>query len=192
MVYVPYWWGYLRPSTSLLIKTAVDPASMTSLGRRGIHRIDPEIAVGESCTLESLVATALAGRRYQMQLFVTFGGVALMIAMVGVYAVTSYGVSRRRREMNLRVALGAQPSQVLALVVRQGIGPVMAGLAAGAAGAAVLGSIVASLLFDVNARDPRVIALVIAMVGIISMTACLVAARQGLALNPVAALREES
>jgi putative ABC transport system permease protein len=191
MVYVPYWWGYLRPSTALLVKTGVDPASITSLSRRSIQQIDPDIAVGESRTLEAIVGAALAGRRYQMQLVVVFGAVALMIAMVGVYAVTSYTVSRRNREMNLRVALGAQRSQVLALVVRQGLGPVAVGLAGGTGGAAVVGGIVSSLLFDVNARDPIVIAAVTAMVGAVASTACVIAARQGLGLDPVAALREE-
>ena len=73
----------------------------------------------------------MAGRRYQTQLFVAFGAVALFIATLGVYAVTSYGVSRRRREMNIRVALGARHTHVVGLIVRQGLMPVAVGVAAG-------------------------------------------------------------
>jgi ABC-type antimicrobial peptide transport system permease subunit len=83
-----------------------------------------------------------------MWLFTAFGAVALLIAAVGVYATTAYGLSRRRREMNIRVALGARASQVFALVVRQSVASLMVGIGAGAAGALALGSVVASLLFE--------------------------------------------
>jgi len=191
MVYVPYWWGRSRPSASLMIRTAVDPASLGAGVRRAIQQIDPEIAVGDSRPLDALVGAALAGRRYQMRLFVAFGLVALVIATVGVYAVTSYAVSRRRREMNIRVAIGAPPSQVFALIVRQGSAALAAGLALGAAGATVVGGLVASLLFEVPARDPIVIAAVVSVVGAAGLIASMLAARHGLALDPAAALRED-
>ena len=190
MVYVPYWWRS-RPSTSLLIKTQGDPASLLPAIRRVVREIDPEIAIGQSRPLERLVDAAVAGRRYQMQLFLAFGAVALLIATVGVYAVTSHGVSRRRREMNIRVALGAQRSQVFGLIVRQGTAPIVAGVLCGAAGALATGGIVASLLFDVRARDPLVLAGVGAFVGAVGIATCAIAARQGLAINPASALREE-
>jgi predicted permease len=190
MVYVPYWWRS-RASAALLIHTAADLSSTTAEIRRAVANVDPEIAVGQSRPLEELVDASLAARRYQARLFVAFGIAALAIAVIGVYAVTAYGVSRRRREMNIRVALGAARSQVVALVVDQGFRPVVAGLVAGALGAAALGTFVASLLFEVRARDPWVILAVVAMVGSIGLAACLVAATQGLSLNPAAALREE-
>jgi predicted permease len=190
MVYIPYWWRS-RPSTSLLIKTAVDPSSMLPGIRRVIHDIDPEIAVGQSRPLEQLVDGSVAGRRYQMQLFVAFGLVALFIAAVGVYAVTSHGVSRRRREMNIRVALGAQTSQVVGLILRQGMTPVVAGVAAGSGGAMAVGGLVASLLFEVPARDPLLITAVVAIVGSVGLLTCALAARQGLSVDPAAALRDE-
>jgi putative ABC transport system permease protein len=190
MVYTPYWWRS-RSSTSLLIKSAIDPASLVSSVRLAIRGIDPEIAVGESRPLEQIVDDALAPRRYQMRLFVAFGAVALLIAAIGVYAVAAYGVSRRRREMNIRVALGALPSQVRRLIIRQALSPVVLGLAGGTVGAIALGGVVASLLFDVRARDPLVIAAVVATVGGIGLLACVVAARQGLSINPASALRDE-
>ncbi len=190
MVYVPYWWQS-RTSLSLLIKTATAPASMVSAVRTAIRGIDPEIAIGESRPLEQLVDASVAARRYQTQLFVVFGLVALFIATIGVYAVTSYGVLRRRREMNIRVALGAQRAQVVQLILRQGMTPVMAGVVGGAVGALAVGSLVASLLFEVQPSDPLIIGLVIAIVALVGVLTCGLAARQGLTLNPTAALREE-
>src|SRR5262249_5335064 len=116
---------------------------------------------------------------------------ALLIAVIGVYAVTAYGVSRRRREMNIRAALGAQRSQILGMVVRQGSVPILAGIAAGGLGALAIGRIVSTLLFGVTPRDPVVIGAVIALVSAVGLLACALAARQGLSLNPAAALRDE-
>jgi ABC-type antimicrobial peptide transport system permease subunit len=115
----------------------------------------------------------------------------LLIATVGVYATTAYGVSRRRREMNIRVALGARTSQVFALVLRQSATPLVAGVGAGCAGALAIGTVVASLLFKVRAADPLVIASVAGLVGAIGVFAAATAARQGLRINPAAALRNE-
>ncbi len=190
MVYVPYTYRS-RTRASIVIHTGGDTAALTGDVRRAIWRVDPEIAIADARPMEELVEKAVGGRRYQMTLFVAFGAVALFIAVLGVYAVTAYGVSRRRREMNIRLALGATPSQVTGLVVRQGFSPVAAGLAGGVAGALAVSTTVASLLFDVRARDPLVIAAVVAMVAGVGFLACLVAARQGLALNPASALREE-
>jgi predicted permease len=190
MVYVPYWWQS-RTSMALLIKTAVDPAAMIPAVRRAVRELDPEIAIGQSRPLEQLVDASVSGRRYQMQLFVAFGLVALFIATVGVYAVTSYSISRRRREMNIRVALGAHASQVVHLVLRQGMAPVIVGVVAGACGALAFGGIIATLLFDVRPREPWIIGAVVAIVGAVGLLTCALAARQGLSIDPAAALRDE-
>jgi predicted permease len=190
MVYLPYWWRS-RPSLSVMIKTTGDPSSILPGVRRVVREIDPEIAIGQSRPLEDLVDASVAGRRYQVQLFVAFGLMALFIATLGVYAVTSYGVSRRRREMNIRVALGAQTSQVIGLVLRQGMAPVIAGLVAGTCGALAIGGVVASLLFEVRASDPMVIAIVVVIVGSVGLATCALATRRGLSIAPSSALRAE-
>jgi len=141
--------------------------------------------------LQRVVDKALASRRYQMWLFTAFGLVALLIATVGVYATTAYGVSRRRREMNIRAALGARASQVTALVMRQSLTPLFAGIAIGWAGALAVGTVVAGLLFNVRATDPGVLATVAALVGAVGVVASATAARQGLRVDPAAALRDE-
>jgi putative ABC transport system permease protein len=190
MVYLPYWWRS-RASLTLLIRTATDPAAMMPQVRRALREIDPDIAIGDARPLERIVDASVAGRRYQVQLFVAFGAVALFIAALGVYAVTSYGVSRRRREMNIRVALGAQRSQVMRLVLGQATVPIAAGVVVGTVAALALGTVVASLLFDVRARDPFVLASVVTLVAAVGLATSAVAARQGLRLDPASALREE-
>jgi putative ABC transport system permease protein len=190
MVYVPYWYRS-RPAASLVARTAADPASMAGAIRRAIQSVDADVAIGDSRPLQQIVDAAFAARRYQTTLFVAFGASALLIAVVGVYAVTAYGISRRRREMNIRVALGARASQVLGLVVRQTGMPVVAGAVAGGAAAVALGGVVASQLFEVRARDPLVIAATVAFVTGVAMFTSAIAARQGLSIDPAAALRDE-
>jgi predicted permease len=190
MVYVPYSYRS-RTRASLVIRAGGDLSSLTGAVRKAIWHVDPEIAIANVRPMDRIVDAAVGGRRYQVMLFTGFGIVALVIATLGVYAVTANGVSRRRREMNIRVALGADRSGVMSLMVREGFAPVAAGLAAGIAGALAIGSILASLLFDVRARDPLVIAIVVAVVGGTGLLSCVLATRQGLVLDPAAALREE-
>jgi predicted permease len=190
MVYIPYWWRS-RPTLAIVIKTEVEPTSLIAGVRRVVHEVDPEIAVGDARPLEQLVDAATASRRYQTRLFVVFGLAALFIAVIGVYSVTSHGVSRRRREMNIRVALGAQTSHVLQLILRQATMPVLGGLVAGIAGAFSAGGVVTSLLFDVRARDPFIVMAVVGVVGCVGFATSVFAARQGLAIDPARALRED-
>src|SRR5580765_1616060 len=190
MVYVPYWFNNEGKSV-LMVRTSGEAAAIAGELRRVIHAVDPEIAIADVNPLRQVVDKALAGRRYQMWLFTAFGAVALLIATVGVYATTAYGVSRRRREMNIRAALGARASQVIGLVLRQSLTPLFAGIAAGCAGALATGTVVASLLFKVRAADPFVLATVVALVGAVGVLASATAARQGMRVDPAAALRDE-
>jgi predicted permease len=190
MVYAPYWWRS-RPSTALLIKSAIDPASLMTGVRRAISGIDPEIALGQSRPLDEIVNQSLAARRYQLRLFLAFGLAALSTAIIGVYSVTAYGVSRRRREMHIRVALGARPSQAVSLIVRQASLAILAGIIAGGLAALALGRVVSSLLFDVGAHDPLVLCSVVAVVGGVGLLTSFGAARRGLTANSFAAFREE-
>ena len=190
MVYVPYWWQ-ARATFSLLINTGVDAAAIGPTVRRAIERIDPEIAVGQIRPLGQTIAAATAGRRYQTRLFVLFGAASLLIATLGVYAVTAYSVAKRRREMNIRVALGASRGKVVALLLRQTVIAVVPGVAVGLAGAAALGGVIANQLFEVQPRDPVLLSAAAITVAGAAMSASLLATRRGLALEPAAALREE-
>ena len=190
MVYMPYWYRP-RPSTSLVVHTAGDPVAAAGAVRQVIHRVDPEIAIASVRPMEQIVDNALASRRYQTWLFLAFGAMALALATVGVYGVTAYGVSRRRREMNIRVALGASARQVFRLVLRQTMAAIAGGVALGVAAALAMSTIVAGLLYGVSARDLRIISAVAALVGAVGISAAIAAAKQGLALDPASALRDE-
>jgi len=190
MVYVPYWWRS-RPAVSLLVKTKGDLAAALPAIRRAVAGVDPEIAIGRTRTIDELVDDSTAGRRYQAQLLAAFGGVALFIAALGVYGVTAYSISRRRREMNIRVALGAVPRQVRGMVVRESSRPLAGGAIGGVAGALALGRLVSGLLFDVRPNDPWIVAGAAGLMGLVGVLASLAAARQGLTLDPALALREE-
>jgi hypothetical protein len=190
MVYVPYWFNNEGRSV-LVARTSGDAAAAIRDLRAIVRAVDPGVALGHAAPLGDLVDKAVEGRRYQASLFIAFGIVALLIATTGVYATTTYGVSRRRREMNIRVALGAPVSGVFALALRQAAVPLAIGIAAGVAGALAAGRIVAGLLFQVRPRDPVVVALAMLLVGGSGALAAAIAARQSLRINPVEALRDE-
>ena len=190
MVYVPYWFRS-RLTASLVVRSAIDAATMGNEIRRVTKAFDEEIALARVRPLQQLVDTALASRRHQVTVFIVFGAVGFLIAMIGVYATTAYGVSRRRREMNIRVALGATRRAVLALVMRQTSIPLVTGIVLGAGAAVALSAVVASLLFEMSARDPLVIGGVAAVTAAIGLAASLVATRSGLVVNPAAVLRDD-
>lgn len=190
MVYLPYWWR-TRPTVSLLVRTASDPMSLGPSIRRAIERIDPEIAIGQAAPLQQAVEAATAGRRYQARLFIMFGVVSLLIATIGVYTVTAQSLSKRRREMNIRVALGAAVSDVVRPVMGQASAAIIPGVVVGVAGALTIGGAIASLLYEVQPRDPAVLAAVATAVGAAAVAASLLAVKNGLSIDPAAALRDE-
>ena len=128
-------------------------------------------------------------RRFQLQLMMIFAASALLVASLGIYGVVAYSVARRRNEIGIRMALGAKRSQMLALVIRQGMGPVVLGLAAGVAVALLLGRVIRGLLFEVQTADPVTIAVVVLSLLLIGALACLIPARRAAGTNPVTALR---
>ena len=188
MVYVPYWFRS-RLTASLVARGAIDEIAAAAAIRRVAREFDPEIAVARARPLQQVVDEALASRRYQVTVFVVFAAVGFLIAMIGVYAMTAYGVSRRRREMNIRVALGASAPGVVALVVRQSAVPIVAGVGLGAAASVAASAAVAALLFEMSARDPRVILGVAAAAAATGVLSSYLAARAGLVVSPAAVLR---
>jgi predicted permease len=190
MVYIPYWSNNEGRSV-LVIRATSDIAGVVASVRQAIGAVDPDVAIAEVAPLQQVVENAVEGRRYQASLFTAFGGAALLIAMLGVYATTAYGVSRRRREINIRVALGARAGQVFGLVMRQSTAPIAVGLAVGLAGALGMGRLIASLLFEVRPSDPLVMTTVLVGVAVTGALSALAAARANLRLDPAAALRDE-
>jgi putative ABC transport system permease protein len=190
MVYLPYWWQP-RLSASLLVQTAQAPDGVVAMVRRAVADVDPQIAIGRVERLDDIVASATAGRWYQVRLFVAFGACAAAIATLGVYSVAAFAIARRRREMNLRIALGAPPSAIFGLLFRDTGAGVAAGIAAGLLGALLLGNAVAGVLYAVSPRDPLVLVTVAAGIAVSALATIVVAWRRELCVDPAAALRAE-
>ena len=130
-------------------------------------------------------------RRFQLLLAGAFGVMALMVAGFGIYAVVSYSVARRTAELGIRAALGARAGDLYGLILRQGMMPVLAGLLAAAAADVALGRFLGSLLYEVDGRDPLMIALVAVLFGLVALAACLIPARRASRLDPLDALRDQ-
>jgi putative ABC transport system permease protein len=190
MLYIPLW---QRPnnSSSILVRTAMDPKSIAAALRAAVWSADGDVPVPEERTLEQIMSESVAPRRFQMTLVLAFAIAALALAAFGTYGVVSYAVARRRAEIGIRIALGAGRGSVLGLVVRQGMTPVAAGLAAGALAAFSIGSYISSMLFEVSPHDAGVFVVAAAVLVFVSTLACWIPARRAAAVNPLAAIRYE-
>ena len=189
-VYIPYWQRD-RPDMSLILRTAMDPASIASAVRGEIRKLDAELPVPRFQTMQQIVSAAVAQRRFQLTLVLVFAGVALVLASLGIYGVVSYSVAQRRGEMGIRMALGATAAGLQLMVIRQGLAPVLAGLAGGIAGALAVGRILRGLLFEVTPADPLTLASVAVVLLGVAAIACYIPAFRVTRADPLAALRYE-
>jgi len=190
MLYIPYW-QRPRLSASLLVRTSMDPRGIANALRAAVWEIDAEVTIPAVRTLDEVLSRSVAQRRFQMLLVALFALAALALAAFGAYGVLSYAVTRRTGEMGIRMALGAQRGDVLAMVLRQGMLPVLAGVAAGSLAAAAIGRYLESLLFQVSPRDPVAFAVSGAVLLVVSVAACLIPARRATRVSPIEALRFE-
>ncbi|HXM45704.1 MAG TPA: ABC transporter permease [Bryobacteraceae bacterium] len=173
------------------IHTAGAPLGIVRDVRRQVWAIDKDQPVTRVETLEEVVSASVAQRRFQAALLLLFAGVALALAVVGVYGVISYAVAQRTPEIGLRLALGAQQRNILNLTLARAMGPILAGLAAGLAGALAASRLLTSLLFEVKPSDPATFILVAALLGLVALGACLIPARRATRVDPMVALRYE-
>jgi putative ABC transport system permease protein len=189
-VYLPYR-QYASPVTYVSVRTASDPALFVGMVRREVAAIDPEQLIMNVMTMDEVVANALARPSFNALLLNMLSMLAALLAAVGIYGVVSYSVTQRTHEIGIRIALGATASDVLRLVVRQGMLMALVGIGAGIIGAFALTRLISSLLFDVTATDPLTFAMVAVLLAIVALIACFVPARRATKVDPMVALRYE-
>jgi predicted permease len=181
------------PTRSLyvVVKTGVDPVTLGACVGREVRALDPDLPLYHVRTMARRVADSLARQRFLMTLLGAFAGVAAALAAIGVYGVMSCLVAQGRRELGIRIALGATPGAIARLVVGQGMAVALAGVGVGLAAALAAGRLLASLLFEVRAGDPPTFAVVAAMAGAIALLASGLPARRAARADPVESLRAE-
>ena len=190
MMYLPYKQSP-RPYVSFVVRTASNPESLVQPVSRAIYSIDKDQALTDVRTMDQVLTESLSGRRFNMTLLLTFAGVALLLAAVGVYGVMNYTVTLRRRELGIRMALGAKTTDVLRLVLGQGLALTLIGVGAGLISAYALTRLMASLLYGVTATDYLTFATVSAVLIGVGLLASYVPARRATKVDPTIALRTE-
>jgi putative ABC transport system permease protein len=178
-------------SVAVVLRTEGDPTAVMASVRRAVNEIDSREVVYNVQTLDEVVSNSFAARRLSMMLLGVFAALALVLACVGIYGVISYLVGQRTHEIGVRMALGAQPSDVLRLVIGQGAKMALVGVAIGVAAALALTRLMANQLFGVSAHDPLTFAAVAALLIMVAVAACYIPARRAMRVDPIIALRYE-
>jgi predicted permease len=190
-VYVPFHDGDVSFDPTLLVRTPLAAGLVLPSIRRELSRIDPEVALVEPRTLRELVDDSIFADRMIATLSGFFGALALMLAAIGIYGVMAYAVARRTAEIGLRIALGAAPSEITWMVLREGLLLIAVGVAIGLPLSLAAGRITASLLYGIKPNDPMTFGLTIAALLAIGVLAALLPARRAAAVEPIEALRHE-
>jgi putative ABC transport system permease protein len=175
----------------LVVQGQGDAAALLAAVRTTVQRLDPNLPIASARTLDRVVGEATDRPRALMMLMGVFAALALGLSALGIYSVLSYSVNQRRQELSVRMALGAQPRDVLWLVVRQGLWLASVGAVAGALGALAIGRAMSSLLYGVTAGDATSFSVAIGVAVLTAMAACLLPARRAATLDPLAGLRAD-
>ncbi len=177
---------------NLVIRSTTDDASqLTAAARAEVKAFNPQQIIWRAQTLEQMLSTSVAPRKFNMMLLGIFAGVALVLAAVGLYGVMSYSVSWRTQEIGIRMALGAKRTDVLRMVVRQGMTMTLIGLTLGLVGVIALSRVMVGLLYGVSPTDPLTFAGVSIVLLVVALLACLIPARRATRVDPIVALRSE-
>jgi predicted permease len=176
---------------TLTVRTAGPPMALASALIREVHQLDPDQPVADVRPMEEVVDQAVANARFNTLLLGVFAGVAFVLAAVGIYGVISYDVTERTNEIGIRMALGAQPKDVLKLVLGQGARLAVYGIVAGLLGATALTRLMGAMLYGVNPTDALTFAAISILLAIVALAASYLPSRRAMALDPVIALRHE-
>jgi len=176
---------------SLAVRTSADPLSAVSAVTSAVRQVDPQTPVIDVISMNGLISNSLSPQRSNMLLLAAFAGLALVLTAVGIYSVLAYTVRRRVREIGIRMALGASHSDVLKMVIADGLKPILLGVGIGFAAALALGRVVSSLLYGVHSADPLTFAMVALLLVAVGLLATVVPAYRATRVEPIRALREE-
>jgi predicted permease len=176
---------------NLVVRTSAEPEAATAAVTNTIRQLDSQLAITDVMSMDHLIEESISPQRLNMLLLATFAGLALVLAAMGIYSVLSYAVRRRVREIGIRMALGAQISDVLRLVIYEGMKPAVVGLVIGVAGALALGRVLAKLVFGVKTTDPATFAAVSAILAAVAFCATVVPAWRATRVDPMRTLRDE-
>lgn len=178
-------------SMTILVRTSNDPLALVSAAHTQLQQSDPELPMAAVATMDQLLADSLSRSRFTMLLLGIFAVVALVLASVGIYGLIAYSVTQRTQELGIRIALGAQPRDVLRLVLGQGTRLTLLGVTVGVLAALGFARLLSTLLFGVSATDPLTFAGVAALLAFVALLACFIPARRATHVDPIVALRYE-
>jgi putative ABC transport system permease protein len=181
----------LCTNRNVLVRSQNSSAGIIAAMRNLVSQMDPQQPIGRTYVMEDLVSASLAPRRFNTWLLAAFGGGALLLAAIGVYGVISYSVAQQTRELGVRIALGAQPGDILGLVLRRGLLLASIGLVIGIGASLAATRLMTSLLYNVSATDPVTFATVGVLLIAVALAACWIPAQRAMRVDPVVALRNE-
>src|SRR5580658_3869461 len=176
---------------NVVVRSAGDPAVLTTVVRQAVRAIDPDEATSAFRTMGDVVSSSAAGDRFSALLLGVFGGIALLLTAAGIFGVLSYLVTQRTREIGLRMALGAQRTDVLRVIVGHGVRLALLGLSIGVVAAAVVTRWMSNVLFDIKPTDPLTFVAVAVVLGTVAFLASYIPARRAMHVDPMVALRYE-
>jgi putative ABC transport system permease protein len=188
--YRPAMAGFV-PTMDVVLRTEEQPEEMVNDVRRVLRGLDPEMPMSNIKTMDQWLTSGAAQPRVNAALVSVFAGVALLIAVIGIYGVLSYSVSQRTREIGVRMAIGVREGNVLQLILRQGMTVALVGIAIGLAGAFAFSRVMESLVFGIQVRDPVTYLSAAGLLAIAAAAACYIPARRASRLDPIVALRED-
>jgi putative ABC transport system permease protein len=194
-MYVPYLqpllpnWG--APPMFLVVRSESEPGSLTAAVRGVVKELDRDQPVYSVATMEQLLSRSTLQRRFNMTLLAVFAALALILAGVGIYGVMAYAVTERTREIGIRMALGAQTSDALRLVIRRGMRLTLLGVTLGLMGAFALTRLMEKLLFNVKATDRLTFIVIALLLTVVALLACYLPARRATKVDPMVVFRTE-
>jgi len=179
------------PFFNVLVRSATKPDATGGIVRSVLNKVDNGLPILQPNTLDAIVSQSLGQQRLTMTLLGVFAGIALLLAVVGIYGAVAYTVEQRTGEIGVRMALGAQATDVLGLVVRQGMNPVILGLIIGLTGTFAVGRLLAAQLYQLSPHDPFLLGAATIMLAVAALLACFLPARRATRIDPIQALRTE-